>query len=169
MRRGATAWTAVGSACIGRFSLGGRTGPAWDPRGSGDLPAHAASLLLGETAPDAVPLAVLDRPCEALLADPATDAERERRSRLVLGDGKEQIGVDAETRRSVLPVVRWGRVLRQCVQVDVREPLDPQQASLPSTPGVAGPVGPDSYQSGGCLWKGSKAGIPPTPAAGEEM
>lgn len=110
---------------------GGQIG---DRCGSGDLALYAAPLLLGQAAPNAVAFAVLERPSQALFADPATTAERERRTCLIFGDGEEQVGLDAEAGGSVLPVVRGGRVRGERLQIDVREPFDPQQ----TPPSIAG-------------------------------
>src|SRR4029450_9851559 len=144
-RSGAPAWIGPGSACMGGVSLGvtGRTRSIRWRRGSGTegrpparwrsghLALQASALLLGEASPDAVAFAVLECPREAFLADPARGAERERRTRLLLADREEDVGIDPEACSAVLPEVRWGWVGRQQIHVDAREPVDPHRRNLP--------------------------------------
>ena len=71
--------------------------------GEGTLAAQAATLTLGQAAPDAELLAVGQRVLEAVLAHDAAAADllglAGRRASL----GEEQVGVDAEAVRLVLP------------------------------------------------------------------
>src|SRR4249920_3606484 len=84
----------------------GRGGPV----ASGHEPDDATTLLLGEAAPHAVALAVLQGPRETGLADVAGRAERQRGSRLLLGGGEERVRVDPVAGRLILPDVRGGGV-----------------------------------------------------------
>src|SRR4029077_8675885 len=97
------------------------------PRGesSGDVTLEPAPLLLRGAAPHAVPLAVLQRPRQAFLADGAHCAEGERGAGLLFGDREEDVGFDAETRGSLLPEIRRRGWHRERRNVDLREPLDP--------------------------------------------
>ena len=74
------------SACLRGGACAAREG------GSGDLASEPTPLLLRQPTPHAVALPVLQRPGEALRADHAGAAERERRSRLLLGDRKKTSG-----------------------------------------------------------------------------
>src|SRR3954470_5743372 len=81
--------------------------------GLGDVAGDAAALLLGEAAPNAVALAVLDGPGQARVTDRAGAPVRERQTGIFLGSRKELLGVNAIARRAVLPQVRWHRILRK--------------------------------------------------------
>src|SRR5512134_3299505 len=87
-------------------------------RRSGDEADQPPPLLLGEPAPDAVALTVLERPGQARLAAPAGVAVREGRTGLLLGGGEEDVGVDAVARGLVLPHVRRGGVGGEGFHVD---------------------------------------------------
>src|SRR5919106_4831728 len=115
-------------------------GTAGPTGASGDLSGDAAPLLFREPAPDPVALAVLECPGEALLADRAGAAERERRARLFLGDGEEHVRVDAVARRPFLPDIRGGGVGGEQADVDAGEPIDPHRSFLlPACPSRPGP------------------------------
>ena len=105
-------------------------GPGWTAA-SGDVALQAAPLLFGGRAPHAVPLAVLEGPREALFADRAREAERERRSRLLLGDGEEDVRVDAEAGGAVLPEIGGSGVRREGLEINVGEPVDPHLVAPP--------------------------------------
>src|SRR5581483_8400713 len=88
----------------GLSSGGGAGGPA----GEGPLAADPAALALAHAAPDAELLTVLERVLEALLAHDAAAADL-----LGLPGGRaslreEQVGVDAQTVRVVLPALGLG-------------------------------------------------------------
>src|SRR5438445_12466472 len=87
--------------------------------GSGHVALEAAALLLREPAPDAVALAVAERPRQADLLDPAHPAVGQSKRRILLGRREEDLRVDAVAGRLVLPRVRRGRVPGELVQVDV--------------------------------------------------
>src|SRR3954447_26711936 len=69
----------------------------------GALAAHAAALLGGRAAPDAVGLAVADRVVEALGAHRARGADRQRLGLLGSGGRKEDLGVSTATRGLICP------------------------------------------------------------------
>src|SRR4030095_11059899 len=99
-----------------------RRGPP-GPVDSGHEPDDATALLLGEAAPHAVALAVLQGPRQTGLPDVAGRAERQRRSRLLLGGGEERVRVDPVAGRLVLPDVRGGGVGGERFQVDASEAI----------------------------------------------
>jgi hypothetical protein len=107
--------------------------------GSGDVTLQAAALLLGRAAPDPVPLAVLQRPGQALLTDGTHTAEGERGTGLLFGDREEHIGLDAEARGAVLPEIGGSGMQGERSEIDIREPFDPQPLapsfSIPASTG----------------------------------
>src|SRR5919197_2502275 len=135
IRRGASArtswWEGLGMSAV---SMGRGSGPrpGGPVGGSGHEADQAAALLLGQPAPHAVPLPVLQGPGEAGLPEPARRAVGEGGGSLLLRGGEEQIGVDAVAGRQVLPHVRRERVRGERLQVDPGDPFPRHGALLPS-------------------------------------
>jgi hypothetical protein len=96
---------------------------------SGYLPGDPAPLLLGEPTPHAIALPVLERPGEAFVPDRARAAEREGRSRLLLRDGEEHVGVDPVAGGSLLPDIRRRGIVGQDLDVDGRETIDAHRSA----------------------------------------
>src|SRR5438093_98998 len=85
---------------------------------SGHVTCEPAPLLLREAAPNAVPLAVLQRPCQAELSDRTDATVGQGGARLLFRCGEEDVRVDAVTGGPLLPHVGWGRVRGKALQVD---------------------------------------------------
>src|SRR3954453_14337134 len=121
----------------GRLGDRERSGGASRARGRGcglgDVAGDAAALLLGEAAPNAVALAVLDGPGQARVTDRAGAAVRERQTGVFLGSREEPLGVDAVARRAVLPQVRWHRILRKTRRIEIEHGLAHEHAFLDPT------------------------------------
>ena len=89
-----------------REQLAKTTSGAEDAAGGlGPLAADAPALTLGEPAPDAELLAVLEGELEALLANDAPAAHLLRLARRGAPLGEEEVGIDAEAVGVVLPAV----------------------------------------------------------------
>src|SRR5438876_4392303 len=120
MRRGASVWIVSGLIADERTaSVSERQ--AW--RGSGDVTLQPPALLFGEPAPDAVALAVPESPRQADPLDPTHAAVGEGEGRILLGGWEEDLRIDPEACRPVLPGVGRVGVPGKLPEVDVGERL----------------------------------------------
>src|SRR6266536_1857604 len=88
--------------------------------GLGHVSDQATPLLLGGTAPNAVALSVLHRPGQAHLLHGTDGAIGQRQAGLLLGRGEENLGIEAVTGGSFLPMIRRADLLGQIPHVDLQ-------------------------------------------------